>query len=132
MVETSLFASDLQSYDPSQIIQRPGVASMLPPIHIFHGTGDTLVPSRLSKRFASSLAEAGCTSVQYTAYEGYQHTEAMLERIMIGDNQFHLDLFACIQKWTKQGPSLQQSALGEAPKLCPRWMKAIGCSFKPC
>lgn len=130
-VASSLFVSDIESYDPRQVIERPGVAALLPPIHIFHGTKDGMVPCQLSEEFSRTLAEAGCPSVDYTAYEGYTHTQAMLENIMIGNNRLHLDVWACLKKWSKGADDLKEATLGDAPRLCPDWLMVIGLRCKP-
>ena len=127
-VKSSLFDHQMESYDPMQVIQQPGVAAQLPPIHICHGTNDVVMPYQKSEELCKALQEAGCSSSTFTAYEGFAHSDAMLERIMTGDNRFHLDVYSCLQQWTKPASYLR---VGEAPKLCPHWMVSVARFFKP-
>lgn len=100
---------------------------MLPPMSIFHGTADKTVPFEVSERFASSLQQIGITS-EYIQYDGWSHTDPILEGIMDSDHRFHADLYDRLYKWTANKSNSKNRGLmvrhldesiPECRKLCP-------------
>jgi hypothetical protein len=136
-INAILFENDMDSYDPSQIIRNhPEVASLMPPIRLFHGTKDRLIRWELTAKFATLLSEMGCDEVTFTPYHEYEHSEAAIERYIIGDIRYHCDLYSSILKWKGASILLEDEEMallsGTATKLCPKWMMVIGRWCKPC
>eukprot|EP00797_Seminavis_robusta_P032012 Sro705_g190260.1 Isoprenylcysteine alpha-carbonyl methylesterase ICME (300) ;mRNA; r:4054-4953 len=92
---------------------------VLPPMSIFHGTADQTVPFEVSERFASSLQDAGAQA-EYIQYDGWSHTDPILEAIMEADHRFHCDLYdrlyQSIQK-KRNNSSREQLSSSMPPKL---------------
>ena len=91
---------------------------------VFHGTADQTVPYEVSERFAHSLRQCGMES-DYIAYEGWSHTDPILEAIMMADHRFHADLFQRVVEWTKTNsddndlPPVLDDSIPECQPLCP-------------
>lgn len=121
-------AAKEQSLDPQQQQQyhyHHFVSHYLPPVAIFHGTGDKTVPYQGSRTFYRTLAQLptlddgdeeeqqpphGClqqpssptnhSSVQLHLYTGWSHTDPILEGLFDGDHRFHSDLNRLVRQWT--------------------------------
>jgi len=111
---------------------------LLPPVSIFHGTNDKTVPHQVSERFAASLVNIGFEA-EYVAYEGWSHTDPILEAVMMADHRFHRDLYHKLCQWTTTTTTTTTIAtdnnhniydyqqewndnLPECQPLCPTWM----------
>lgn len=112
--------------DPKQL-QSTKLNQILPPMSIFHGTGDQTVPFEVSERFATSLYQIGITT-EYIEYEGWSHTDPILEAIMDSDHRFHADLYDRLYKWTNPKSTVGNKSvlaaqlddsIPECARLCP-------------
>ncbi|KAG9151889.1 hypothetical protein Leryth_002163 [Lithospermum erythrorhizon] len=89
----------LKRYSPEVMVQEPNIktaVSLLPPIVLFHGTGDYSIPADESKKFADTLQGVG-VKAEAVLYEGKTHTDLFLQDPMRGgmDDLFE-DLVALI------------------------------------
>ena len=126
-----MFGGDRENYDPQRILsslQQNGHQSTLnlPPIRIYHGSLDQTVPTVCSETFYAMLQNVVVdrTQISYTCYEGWSHTDAILEGPMDADHRFHKDIFHAIQEWTNDSPNLIWSDDDPRNKhrLCPHFL----------
>jgi len=126
-----MFGGDRTNYDPHRILsslQQNGHQSTLnlPPIRIYHGSLDQTVPTVCSEMFYAMLQNVVVdrTQISYTCYEGWSHTDAILEGPMDADHRFHKDIFHAIQEWTNDSPNLIWSDDDPRNKhrLCPHFL----------
>ncbi|KAL4396216.1 hypothetical protein S245_000771 [Arachis hypogaea] len=76
----------LRRFSPEVMVQDPNMAnavSLLPPIVLFHGTGDYSIPSDASTSFAETLKKLG-VKAEAILYEGKTHTDVFLQDPMRG------------------------------------------------
>ncbi|WCJ35708.1 alpha/beta-Hydrolases superfamily protein [Euphorbia peplus] len=89
----------LQRFSPEIIVQDPNVksaVSLLPPMILFHGTGDYSIPSDASTNFAETLKKVGVRA-ESILYEGKTHTDVFLQDPMRGGkDQMFEDLVAVV------------------------------------
>ncbi|XP_048318903.2 probable isoprenylcysteine alpha-carbonyl methylesterase ICMEL1 isoform X2 [Ziziphus jujuba] len=89
----------LQRFSPEILARDPNIrtaVSRLPPIILFHGTGDYSIPSDASKNFAETLKRAG-VKAEAILYEGKTHTDLFLQDPMRGgSDQMFEDLIAIV------------------------------------
>lgn len=88
----------LQRYSPEVMVQDPNIkdaVSLLPPIVLFHGTGDYTIPSDASKTFVDTLQRLG-VKAELVLYEGRTHTDLFLQDPMRGDDEMFEDLVTFI------------------------------------
>jgi len=120
-IQTNDNNKDDKSDNKSQPLQTTNakiMPSILPPISIFHGTADKTVPYEVSERFAASLSELGVVS-EYIAYEGWSHTDPILEAVMMADHRFHADLYARLYKWMGMPSSIPKELDDSIPECQP-------------
>jgi acetyl esterase/lipase len=100
--------TNMDDYDPQRLVEQlereletntTDLRTILPPMSIFHGTADQTVPYEVSEKYAASLQTIGVTT-EYIAYEGWSHTDPILEAIMMADHRFHADLYDRLYQWT--------------------------------
>ncbi|KAL3719379.1 hypothetical protein ACJRO7_004351 [Eucalyptus globulus] len=68
-------------FSPEVRVQDPSIrnaASLLPPILLFHGTGDYSIPSDASKNFAATLQSLGAKA-ELVLFDGKTHTDLFLQ-----------------------------------------------------
>lgn len=121
-----IFGGKIDDYDPQALIQNYTTRNIqnnnnddnsnqpqhqpqhlsLPPIAIFHGTCDKAVPYQGSEDFARLLRSqlSNISDVTLKFYEGWSHTDPILEGILISDHRFHIDLCNLIYDWTGYNP----------------------------
>ncbi|KAI4373308.1 hypothetical protein MLD38_011444 [Melastoma candidum] len=76
----------LRRFSPELVAQDPNVRlaiSRLPPVILFHGTGDYSIPSKASVSFAETLRKVG-VEADSILYEGKTHTDLFLQDPMRG------------------------------------------------
>lgn len=96
---------DVNRYSPTEalrefiIAQRscqhnsPSTAlSDFPEVALFHGSCDVTIPSSISSELQAVLIAGGCKNVSLRIYEGWSHTDAILEAPMVGDNRLFRDM----------------------------------------
>jgi dienelactone hydrolase len=64
-----------------------------------HGTGDKCVPVQTSEEFVSRLCSMK-VQAELITYEGWSHTDPIIEAPMEGNQRYHRDLYDLIRKWT--------------------------------
>jgi len=122
-----IFGGDQEKYDPHLIVGRlqqsgPQPTLNLPPIQIYHGSLDKTVPCVGSEVFVERLKNTVIDrkQINFACYEGWSHTDAILEGPMDADHRFHRDIFHAIQDWTKS-PDLRwpENDPRNKNRLCP-------------
>ena len=100
----------------------------LPPkIAIVHGSLDKTVPLEGSRAYYESLRRIvpQPDNISFQVYDGWSHTDAILEALLDGDHRFHADLCQWMESWTGVeigfDPALHPEACG---RLAPHW--AVG------
>ncbi|XP_052199605.1 isoprenylcysteine alpha-carbonyl methylesterase ICME-like isoform X2 [Diospyros lotus] len=76
----------LHRFSPELLVQDPSIrnaVSLLPPIALFHGTGDYSIPFDASKNFADALERVG-VKAELILYEGRTHTDVFVQDPMRG------------------------------------------------
>jgi prenylcysteine alpha-carboxyl methylesterase len=129
-----IFGGDQENFDPHRIVlncQRDGLllSGLLPPIQIYHGSLDRTVPHEGSVNFCTELQNTVTNGqqVSFTSYEGWSHTDPILEGPMDADHRFHNDLFRAVKEWTdsshlewpENDPLIKQ-------RLCPHFLVQAG------
>lgn len=104
LVDT-IFGGERENFDPYHIVQECQrneikLTGRLPPIQICHGSFDNTVPHEGSEEFCRELKKVTDDQVTFTSYEGWSHTDAILEGPLDADHRFHCDLFHDVQEWT--------------------------------
>ena len=82
--------------------------------------------------------------VQLVLYDGWSHTDPILEGPMDADHTFHYDLFCDVRRWTSRSPQQQHQQQQELrltwpndddpvirDRLCPHFMVVAGRFFMP-
>ncbi|KAM7270715.1 hypothetical protein ACFE04_029929 [Oxalis oulophora] len=91
----------LVKYSPEVVVRDPNVRhaiTRLPPVYLFHGTGDYSIPAEASKKFARTLQKHG-VQAEPILYEGKTHTDLFLQDPMRGNTyEMFEDLLAIIHK----------------------------------
>ncbi|KAI6670497.1 hypothetical protein NL676_005382 [Syzygium grande] len=70
-----------KQFSPEVKVQDPSIrnaASLLPPILLFHGTGDYSIPSDASKNFGATLQNVGAKA-EVVLFDGKTHTDLFLQ-----------------------------------------------------
>lgn len=92
-VARALMDQDVLSHSPYRRVRdlialkeqgKSDAASLLPPVHLFHGTADATVPFAQADRLAEVLGEAG-VAVSTRFYAGKSHTDPILEDPIEGE-----------------------------------------------
>ncbi|XP_075485132.1 isoprenylcysteine alpha-carbonyl methylesterase ICME-like isoform X3 [Primulina tabacum] len=90
----------LQLYSPEMAVQDPkmrNAVSLLPPMILFHGTGDYSIPSDSSKSFVETLQSLG-VHAQLILYEGKTHTDLFLQVCLADTNCFYSSYHSIIRR----------------------------------
>lgn len=112
-------------------LSKPSLECALPPLCIVHGTSDETVPFEQSTEFVSHLQKSKAALSTIT-YEGWGHTDAIIEAPFDGDNRFHRDVYNLVKLWTdgdSMGPF--DESLPSCRRMCPRFLVAIGRFLNP-
>ena len=65
---------------------------------LLHGTADKSATAQSTLDFAAALEDLG-VDVHTKLYEGWTHTDPILERPFAGDQRLHRDLLEAVSKW---------------------------------
>ncbi|KAK7386866.1 hypothetical protein VNO78_27208 [Psophocarpus tetragonolobus] len=123
----------LRRFSPEVMIQDPNIGnanSLLPPVVLFHGTGDYSIPSDASKTFAETLQKVGVTA-ESIMYEGKTHTDVFLQDPMRGGKD---DMFEDLVAYIHSGDAEARAKDAAAPprrRLVPEWMLKLAHSVSP-
>lgn len=123
----------LRRFSPEVMIQDPNIGnaiSLLPPIVLFHGTGDYSIPSDASKTFAETLRRVGATA-ESILYEGKSHTDVFLQDPMRGGKD---DMFEDLVAYVHSGDADARARDAKAPprrRLVPEFMLKLAHSVSP-
>ncbi|XAR55869.1 hypothetical protein NMG60_11036099 [Bertholletia excelsa] len=123
----------LGRYSPELVVQDPNIrdaVALLPPIVLFHGSGDYSIPSNASKDFAETLQRVG-VKAQSILYDGRTHTDLFLQDPMRGGkDQMFSDLVAHI--YAGDGEALaKEAAAPSRRRLVPELMLKLARSVSP-
>jgi prenylcysteine alpha-carboxyl methylesterase len=92
------------------------------PVALFHGSRDKSIPCTLSRRLAQLLQNhAGVQRVLYREYEGWTHTDAIVEAPLAGSQDFFCDVAAAVHYFTSTSlvPSTSTGHLLEGDEALP-------------
>ncbi|KAL2334195.1 hypothetical protein Fmac_015408 [Flemingia macrophylla] len=123
----------LRRFSPELMVQDPNFGnaiSLLPPIVLFHGTGDYSIPSDASKTFAETLKRVGATA-ESIMYEGKTHTDVFLQDPMRGGKD---DMFEDLVGYIHSGDAEARARDAKAPprrRLVPECMLKLAHSVSP-
>lgn len=118
--------------------QQRQLCDLLPPIKIYHGSRDRTVPPDGSIEFTQQLQAHGIAAT-FHMYQGWSHTDPILEGPMDADHRFHRDIFDSVVQWTDapidplQWPD-QENGNRPPPvmrRLCPHALVQLGRFFMP-
>lgn len=136
-----IFGGERDAYSPYVIVQEcitndTALAEYLPPMRIYHGSRDKTVPPDGSVDFVREL-ERAAVAVQFHMYEGWSHTDPILEGPMDADHRFHRDVYAAVQEWTEHmaaddwPETCPLDSQGVQRRLCPHTMIRLARFFNP-
>ena len=134
-----LFDGQGNAYTPTQILAtcpRRSLTNKLPPFEIYHGTMDKTVPFHGSQEFCRQLEcvvdNKEKDAVVFCSYDGWSHTDGILEMPMDANHRFHKDVFDAVQHWTDSEELVwPEDDPIIAKRLCPHWLIRIGQSCNP-
>jgi len=150
-----IFGGQKDEYDPFVILERATqnndtvvsnhrqtpLRDYLPPIKIYHGSRDKTVPAQVSIDFCTQLQQAhSIENVTYHSYDGWSHTDPILEGPMDADHRFHRDIFDSVVEWTQSAnndvrvvwPGEGQETIPPVmKKLCPHFLIQLSRCFMP-
>jgi len=117
--------------------------SQFPPTCVIHGKTDRTVPYSISIDFFKALQRIQIqNTVSLKLYEGWGHTDPILEAPFAGDHTFHRDVFELVQLWTsnkaekKSGDDSETFTVFDpsnpaCKKICPSVLVNLGRFFNP-
>lgn len=137
---TRIFGNREKEYDPYQLVvqcqqENRILSGLLPPIRIFHGTSDKTAPCHNAEQFAKELNKiiGDDNVVPLSLYQGWSHTDPILEGPMDADHRFHRDLFGAVVEWTHSSGQLtwphDHPAITQ--RLCPHFLINAGRGCMP-
>ncbi|XAR65365.1 hypothetical protein NMG60_11009464 [Bertholletia excelsa] len=123
----------LRRFSPELMVQDENIrnaVSLLPPIVLFHGTGDYSIPSEASKNFAETLRRAGAQA-ESIMYEGRTHTDIFVQDPMRGGtDQMFEDLVAYIHAGDENALAKDVVA-PQRRRLVPEFMLKLASCVSP-
>ncbi|CAM8886002.1 unnamed protein product [Rhodiola kirilowii] len=123
----------LRRYSPQVMVQDPTLrdaVSLLPPIILFHGTGDYSIPCEASKSFADTLQSLG-VQAETILYEGKTHTDVFVQDPMRGGRD---ELFEDLVSYIHRDDPEALAADAVAPprrRLVPEFMLKLAHIVSP-
>ncbi|CAK9151255.1 unnamed protein product [Ilex paraguariensis] len=123
----------LRRFSPEVMVQDPNIrnaVALLPPIILFHGTGDYSIPSDASKSFADTLQRVGVKG-ESILYEGKTHTDLFLQDPMRGgkDEMFE-DLVSIIHAGDSEALG-KDSVAAPRKRMVPEFMLKLARRVSP-
>ncbi|KAL7240536.1 hypothetical protein ACSBR2_006233 [Camellia fascicularis] len=123
----------IRRFSPEVMVQDPNIknaVSLLPPVVLFHGTGDYSIPSDASKNFAGTLQRVG-GKAESILYDGRTHTDIFVQDPMRGGkDQMFEDIVARIHAGDSE--ALAKDAVAPPRKrLVPEFMLKLANSVSP-
>ena len=136
-----VFDGQGSAYEPTQIArscrrQDYNLSGSLPPILVIHGTADATVPYHGSTTFYRELQrvvnEEEEDALAFITYDGWSHTDGILEMPMNANHRFHKDIFDAVKNWTssenlvwpEDDPVIKN-------RLCPKRLVSLGQKCNP-
>jgi len=107
------------------------IYSVLFPYFIFGN--EQKVPHKEAVDFAAHLHSSGA-NVTSLMYEGWSHTDPILEGPMDGDQRFHREVYECVKEWTgEEGKQMMpfDESQSHCKPMCPRFLIFFGRLFNP-
>ncbi|GLT34522.1 hypothetical protein SLA2020_090310 [Shorea laevis] len=123
----------LQRFSPEVMVQDPNIknaVSLLPPIFLFHGTGDYSIPSDASKSFAETLRRLGVKS-EVMLYEGKTHTDLFLQDPMRGGRDEMLEDIVAIIHGGDDTARAKDVMAPRRRRLVPEFMLKLASAVSP-
>ncbi|XP_019446958.1 PREDICTED: isoprenylcysteine alpha-carbonyl methylesterase ICME [Lupinus angustifolius] len=123
----------LSRFSPEVMVRDPNftnAVSLLPPMVLFHGTGDYSIPSDASKSFSETLKGVGGRA-EAVLYEGKTHTDVFLQDPMRGGKD---DLFDDLVAYIHAGDAEACAKDATAPprrRLVPEFMLKLAHLVSP-
>lgn len=131
-----IFGCQQEDFDPYRLVSKclqenRNITEYLPPIRIYHGTADDTAPYDGAIEFSNALktlTNDRAELVKLSLYQGWSHTDPILEGPMDADHRFHKDLFDSIVEWTDSSSRLCWPAQDPIiqHRLCPKWLIQFG------
>lgn len=123
----------LRRFSPELLVQDSSVRHavfLLPPIVLYHGTGDHSIPSAASKTFSDALQSVGA-QVKLMLYEGKTHTDLFLQDPLRGGRDELLeDIVAVI--YADDAVALAKDSIAPlARRLVPECMLKLARQISP-
>ncbi|VEU42806.1 unnamed protein product [Pseudo-nitzschia multistriata] len=105
----------------------------LPPFCIYQGTDDKTVPFEVSESFYRKLSNTSSNtkSVSFVLYDGWSHTDPILEGPMDADHRLHKDLLDNVNEWTTVPNLTWPTCRRLNGRLCPHFMVEISRFINP-
>jgi len=134
-----VFDGQGDAYTPTRIArecqrQHYDLSGKIPPMTIIHGTADITVPYHGSSTFHRQLGAVvnDETAVKFVTYDGWSHTDGILEMPMNANHRFHKDVFDAVKDWTFTG-TLEWPADDPiiTKRLCPKCLIGLGQKCNP-
>ena len=113
------------------------VRSQFPPTCIIHGKADKTIPYAVSVDFFTALRQMGLrNTVSLKLYDGWGHTDPILEAPFAGNHSFHRDVYNLVQLWTSvstTGKNIKpfDETHPACRQICPSRLVELGRFFNP-
>eukprot|EP00550_Attheya_septentrionalis_P005063 CAMPEP_0198280356 /NCGR_PEP_ID=MMETSP1449-20131203/436_1 /TAXON_ID=420275 /ORGANISM="Attheya septentrionalis, Strain CCMP2084" /LENGTH=460 /DNA_ID=CAMNT_0043975681 /DNA_START=298 /DNA_END=1680 /DNA_ORIENTATION=- len=138
---SNMFSNKIETHSPVHLMERCklmkrddallSLKQYFPPIRVLHGKIDKTVPYQGSVEFTSCLRNAGLDAA-IKLYEGWSHTDLILEAPMGGDHTFHRDIFNLVELWTGNDSLIEfDDSLPVCRSICPQVLITIGRTCNP-
>uniref|UniRef100_A0A7S4ABY1 BD-FAE-like domain-containing protein n=1 Tax=Pseudo-nitzschia australis TaxID=44445 RepID=A0A7S4ABY1_9STRA len=135
-----MFGFEKKTYDPFLALEEFQSAELkhkfvkeFPPICIYQGTSDKTVPYECSESFYRELLRTTSDkqSVSFVSYDGWSHTDPILEGPMDADHRLHKDLFNNVNEWITSPNLTWPNDARINDRLCPHFMIEISRMINP-
>ncbi|KAK4284282.1 hypothetical protein QN277_001137 [Acacia crassicarpa] len=120
------FSPEVKANDP----RNQDAIPLLPPIILFHGTGDYSIPYDASKKFADSLKNVGARA-ELILYEGKTHTDLFLQDPFRGGKDDLFDHVVSIIHSGDEEALAQDAVAPPRRRLCPEFLLKLATKISP-